>query len=86
MRIKNYTDPKATVPGRKYDSYKPKSCNYCYYWKNKHVGCTLEECYYLLPKEKQVEAKRSECDGCPYEEHEPCIGSCIKKILSEMKE
>lgn len=87
MTNKNYVDPKATLPGRKYDSeYKPRFCNYCYYWKSRKAGCELDQCYYLLPEEKKEPKNESECDGCPYGKHQPCIGYCIKQLLKEVKE
>ena len=62
---------------------KPKSCPYCYYWKNRKVGCSLgeENCVYKKPIPKKVE---SECTDCPYGRVHPCIGWCTKKLLSEM--
>ena len=62
---------------------KPKSCRYCYYWKNRKVGCSLgeENCVYKKPIPKKVE---SECTDCPYGRVHPCIGWCTKKLLSEM--
>lgn len=66
----------------RYSSDKPKDCRYCYYWKNKKVGCTLgvEKCYYRISPTKED----SECDGCPYGRASPCIGWCTKRILEEM--
>ena len=62
---------------------KPKSCRYCYYWKNRKVGCSLgeENCVYKKPIPKKVE---SECTDCPYGRVHPCIGWCTKKLLNEM--
>lgn len=65
-----------------YAQDKPRDCRYCYFWKNKKKGCTLGKgnCYYLISVPPEP---KSECDGCPYGKHHPCIGWCTKKILRE---
>lgn len=62
---------------------KPKDCRYCYFWKNKKVGCELgkENCYYRMTMNKKV----NECIGCPYGRADPCIGWCTKKIMDEIR-
>ena len=64
-----------------YAADKPNDCRYCYFWKNK--GCSLgkENCYYLISVPSMP---KSECDGCPYGRHSPCIGWCTKQIMREM--
>ncbi len=65
-----------------YSAEKPEDCRYCYFWKNKRKGCLLgkENCYYLI---SAPPPPKSECEGCPYGLHHPCIGWCTKKILKE---
>jgi len=72
----------STLSGTVYSPDKPKNCRYCYFWKNKKVGCELgvDNCYYRISESKVV----SECDGCPYGRASPCIGWCTKRILKEM--
>ncbi len=83
---------------RNYAPDKPKECKHCYFWKGKRKGCSQEECYYLLPEEKQQSEATpgnpslqkpggaGDCQGCPYGRNSPCIGYCIKKIIQEMRE
>ena len=61
----------------------PKSCRYCYYWKNRKVGCSLgeENCIYEKPVQQEP---KSECADCPYGRVHPCIGWCTKKLLNEL--
>lgn len=62
-------------------SDKPKDCKYCYFWRESS-GCTLSKhgCYYLI-KEPDI---KTECEGCPYGAHHPCIGWCTKKVMREV--
>lgn len=63
--------------------YKPKSCQYCYFWEKK-IGCTFmrhgkESCYYeeYIDESKVV----NECKTCPYGNPYPCVGWCTKELL-----
>lgn len=69
----------------RYAAAKPKDCKYCYYWGGKNKGCELgeERCYYILPEKKEV--KKSPCDGCPYGRVNPCIGYCLRNIMSSTR-
>lgn len=68
--------------GTKFSEYKPKECRYCYFWCGKNKRCFLgkENCYYETVEEA---TEKSECDGCPYGRHSPCIGWCTKKVLGK---
>ena len=64
-----------------YAKDKPDDCRLCYFWEGRKKRCILgeENCYYLIsipPKEK------SDCDGCFYGRHKPCIGWCTKQVLN----
>lgn len=78
-------EPNAAIEGRKYSEEKPWSCKYCYWWGGKKKGCSLKQCHYLLPEKKKA-VKTTPCSGCPYGKHVPCIGYCIARLYSEMKE
>lgn len=67
------TDPKAALPGRKYQKDKPWSCRYCYWWNK--GGCKEEQCRYLVTKEKKKDIL-----------HEPgnCKGYCIAALYREL--
>lgn len=78
-------EPNAAIEGRKYREEKPWSCKYCYWWGGKKKGCSLKQCHYLLPEKKKA-VKTTPCGGCPYGKHVPCIGYCIARLYSEMKE
>lgn len=75
--------PAASLAGRKYEEDKPRTCNYCYWWDDKHDICILPECYYLMPEEVPDPKAYLEgnCNTCPYGKHSPCIGYCIAKLL-----
>lgn len=78
-------DPKAALPGRKYQKDKPWSCRYCYWWEKGE--CKEEQCRYLVTKveEKEYPHEPGNCKGCPYGMHNPCIGYCMARILQELK-
>ena len=59
-----------------YHKDRPSDCRYCYFWKNRKVGCTLgkENCYYLAEYPK----RDSPCIFCGYG---PCVSFCMKKML-----
>lgn len=78
-------EPNAAIEGRKYSEEKPWSCKYCYWWEGKKKGCSLKQCHYLLAEKKKA-VKTTPCSGCPYGKHVPCIGYCIARLHSEMKE
>lgn len=67
--------------GTRFSEEKPKDCRYCYFWCGKKKCCSLgkAECYYKVIEE---EVKKNECSDCPYGKHSPCIGWCMKKLLS----
>ena len=71
----------------RYADNKPKSCSYCYFWQGKKHGCELKSCYYLLRKEteQKLDMDGTDCKGCPYGRHAPCIGYCLVKIMRELK-
>ena len=56
------------MDGIRYYDDKPKSCRSCFFWKNRKVGCILEErnCYYLAETVKSEQEKK--CEGCCYKE------------------
>ena len=64
-----------------YAADKPSDCKFCYFWRGT-TGCTMSKhgCYYLI-QEPDI---KTECDGCPYGAHQPCIGWCTKKIMREV--
>jgi len=64
------------IDGVRYHGDRPSTCQSCYFWKNRKVGCSLgkENCYYLAESPK----KKSPCEGCCYG---PCVSFCMKKIL-----
>lgn len=66
-----------------YDPDKPRDCSLCYFWINRQAACSLGKgnCYYKIKEQKKIP---TECDGCPYGRHHPCIGWCTKKILREL--
>lgn len=66
-----------------YDADKPSDCTKCYFWIVRQSACSLgkDNCYYKLKEQKKTP---TECDGCPYGRHHPCIGWCTKKILREL--
>ena len=59
-------DPKAAIPGQKYQKDKPWSCRYCYWWGK--GGCKEKQCHYLASEIKKRELPREpgRCKGCPY--------------------
>lgn len=77
-------DPKAAIPGQKYQKDKPWSCRYCYWWGK--GGCKEKQCHYLASEIKKREMPREpgRCKGCPYGKHMPCIGYCIAVLYREM--
>lgn len=81
---------------RRYAKDKPKSCEYCYFWRGKRKGYERSECFYLLPGETEkspakTDAEEAEpfeeesCEGCPYGKYSPCIGYCLEQIIRELK-
>ena len=77
-------DPKAAIPGQKYQKDKPWSCRYCYWWGK--GGCKEKQCHYLASEIKKRELPREpgRCKGCPYGKHMPRIGYCIGVSYREM--
>ncbi|WP_314872915.1 hypothetical protein [Stomatobaculum longum] len=69
------------VDGIRYYDDKPKSCRSCFFWKNRKVGCILEECncYYLAETVKSEQEKK--CEGCCYAKTQPCVSACCYKEL-----
>ncbi len=59
-----------------YENGKPSHCRYCYFYIKRR--CSLAVCYYERPAPRKPV---SECDGCPYGAHSPCIGWCTKEAL-----
>ncbi len=77
-----------TEPGFfSYSPHKPKSCEFCYFWRGKRRGCELPKCQYLLPEKTKTsfEHMTEHCKGCAYGKHSPCIGYCLVKIMKELK-
>ena len=70
-----------------YSPDKPKSCEYCFFWKGKRFGCGLGSCRFLISKEPEQRENVNEicCDGCPYGKYSPCIGYCLMRIMRELK-
>lgn len=68
----------------RYAKDKPKSCEFCFYYEGKKVGCVLgkEHCYYRLPELKE-EKPKSKCDNCCVSKVRKCIGFCIVEIASK---
>jgi len=69
------------VDGIRYYDDKPKSYRSCFFWKNRKVGCILEECncYYLAETVKSEQEKK--CEGCCYAKTQPCVSACCYKEL-----
>lgn len=67
--------------GTRFSEDKPKDCRYCYFWRGKKKRCSLgkADCYYKVSEE---EVQKNECTDCPYGKHSPCIGWCMRKLLS----
>ena len=65
------------IDGIRYYASRPKSCRFCYFWKNRKEGCILgkENCYYLAEA-----PKKSPCDGCSYG---PCVSFCMRKVMGQ---
>ena len=82
-------DPKSCIPGADYRKSKPASCTFCYWWMGQKQGCGNEECFYLIRKKRMKQYaksdKKSNCEGCPYGRHAPCIGYCLDRLLKEMR-
>ena len=73
------------IEGVRYHDDRPKSCERCFFWKNKRTGCILgkENCYYLA----HVPEKPSKCDNCPYAKGGPCVTvSCYKDLEAWLRE
>ncbi|MCD8325699.1 MAG: hypothetical protein LUC90_03135 [Lachnospiraceae bacterium] len=70
--------------GVRYSRDRPKSCEFCYYWKGRPAGCSLGEqnCFYIIHDEKNIKDKTGRCDGCPYGKHAPCIGWCTVEVMN----
>ena len=45
---------------RKYAEDKPSMCKDCYFWNRRKNGCTRKQCYYLLPKQPEKDAKKTD--------------------------
>ena len=69
------------VEGVRYYDDKPEICRCCFFWKNRKVGCILEErnCYYLAETVKSEQEKK--CEGCCYAKTQPCVSACCYKEL-----
>ena len=69
-----------TIGGVRYHDDRPNDCSFCFFWKNRKVGCTLgkENCYYLAESPE----KHSPCEGCGYA---PCVSFCMKNVLEKME-
>ena len=63
------------IDGIRYHKDRPNSCQKCYFWKNRKIGCILgkKNCYYLAES-----PRRSVCENCCYA---PCASFCMRKIL-----
>ena len=68
-----------TIGGVRYHDDRPNDCSFCFFWKNRKVGCTLgkENCYYLAESPE----KNSPCEGCGYA---PCVSFCMKDIENHL--
>ena len=74
------------MSGYKYAADKPEDCRYCFFYDHNRSKCRLGKlnCYYLIAVD---ETEEFPCDTCPYHRAEaPCIGFCMKKIVSEWRE
>ena len=72
--------------GYEYAPDKPEDCRYCFFYDHGRSKCRLGKmnCYYLTAVDENEEFP---CDSCPYHRAEaPCIGFCMKKIVTEMRE
>lgn len=60
-------DPKAAIPGQKYQKDKPWSCRYCYWWGK--GGCKEKQCHYLASeiKKENCPASRDAVKAVPME-------------------
>ena len=68
----------------RYSRDRPKSCEFCYYWKGHQAGCSLGEqnCFYIIHEKKKIKKEPDPCDGCPYGKHAPCIGWCTVEVMN----
>ena len=74
------------MSGYEYAADKPEDCRYCFFYDHCRSKCRLGKlnCYYLIAVDENEEFP---CDTCPYHRAEaPCIGFCMKKIVSEWRE
>ena len=69
-------------------AYEKPDCEKCMFYNSASRSRCFRgklNCYYLVAVEED-EGEVS-CKGCPYRRPEaPCIGFCMKKIVTEMKE
>ena len=68
-----------TIGGVRYHDDRPNDCSFCFFWKNRKIGCTLgnDHCYYLAESPE----KHSPCEGCGYA---PCVSFCMKDIENHL--
>jgi len=66
------------INGVLYYTDRPRSCEHCFFWENRKIGCCLgeENCYYLAEPPRRIGV----CEGCCYG---PCVSFCMKKILGQ---
>ena len=62
----------------RYAPEKPDDCGTCRFCHSGRCRLTPENCYYLTQVPPSV---RTECDGCPYGRHQPCIGWCMRTVM-----
>ena len=66
---------------RKYAEDKPSMCKDCYFWNRRKNSCTRKQCYYLLPKQPEKDAKRNgQCADVRMENTLPALGIACKKF------
>ena len=62
-----------------FSSDKPRKCKDCYWFDPVFGCCSGKRCAYYIP----LEVYRSPCLDCSYAKDHPCIGFCMKEVLTK---
>ena len=62
-----------------FSSDKPKKCKHCYWFDPIFGCCSGKHCAYYIP----LEVYKSPCLECAYAKDHPCIGFCMKEVLTK---
>ena len=57
----------------------PRKCGNCYWFDPLFGCCSGKHCAYYIP----LEVYRSPCLDCAYAKDHPCIGFCMKEVLTK---